>query len=116
MDRANEVMAIEYKLLLKIREGMIREFNNFLGNNFLLMPTVTIKPPLLTKFADQKFYDKINLITLKNTSLANYMNGCSLSLSYFKNKEPIGIMLNGSTDNDNNLLKIGSIFETIFST
>ena len=115
MDRANDVMAIEYKLLLKIREGMIREFNSFLNNNFLLMPTVTIKPPLLKKCDNQDFYDKINMISLKNTSLANYMNGCSLSLPYFKNKEPIGIMLNGSTGMDDKLLEIGSIFEKIFS-
>lgn len=116
MDRANDVMAIEYKLLLKMREDLIKEFNSFLKNNFLLMPTVTIKPPLLKKCDDQEFYDKVNLITLKNTSLANYMNGCSLSLPYFINNEPIGIMLNGSTNNDDNLLEIGSEFESILST
>ena len=114
MDRANDVMAVEYKLLLKIREDMIREFNSFLSNNFLLMPTVTIKPPLLKKCDDQDFYDKVNLISLKNTSLANYMNGCSLSLPYFQNNEPIGIMLNGSTGMDDKLLEIGSIFEKYF--
>jgi aspartyl-tRNA(Asn)/glutamyl-tRNA(Gln) amidotransferase subunit A len=70
----------------------------------------------LKKCDDQEFYDKVNLITLKNTSLANYMNGCSLSLPYFINNEPIGIMLNGSTNNDDNLLEIGSEFETILST
>ena len=115
MDRANDIMAIEYKLLLKIREDMIREFNTFLDNNFLLMPTVTIKPPLLTKCDNQDFYDKMNLISLKNTSLANYMNGCSLSLPYFENKEPIGIMLNGATGMDDKLLEIGSMFETALS-
>ena len=115
MDRANDIMAIEYKLLLKIRGDMIREFNTFLDNNFLLMPTVTIKPPLLTKCDNQDFYDKMNLISLKNTSLANYMNGCSLSLPYFENKEPIGIMLNGATGMDDKLLEIGSMFETAFS-
>jgi aspartyl-tRNA(Asn)/glutamyl-tRNA(Gln) amidotransferase subunit A len=115
MDRANDVMAIEYKLLLKIRENMIREFNSFLKSNFLLMPTVTIKPPLLKECDDQDFYDKVNLISLKNTSLSNYINGCSLSLPYFENNEPIGIMLNGSTGMDDELLEIGSIFETIFS-
>ena len=115
MDRANDVMAVEYKLLLKIREDMIREFNSLLSNNFLLMPTVTIKPPLLKKCDDQDFYDKVNLISLKNTSLANYMNGCSLSLPYFEKKEPIGIMLNGSTGMDDTLLEIGSMFENIFS-
>ena len=115
MDRANDVMAVEYKLLLKIREDMIREFNSFLKNNFLLMPTVTIKPPLLKECYDQDFYDKVNLISLKNTSLANYMNGCSISLPYFQNNEPIGIMLNGSTGMDEKILEVGNIFETIFS-
>ena len=83
MDRANDVTPIEYKLLLKIRDDMIREFNTFLKNDFLLMPTVTIKPPLLKECDNQDFYDKVNLISLKNTSLANYINGCSLSLPYF---------------------------------
>jgi len=39
-----------------------------------------------------------------------------LSLPYFINSEPIGIMINGSTNNDNNLLEIGSEFESILST
>jgi Asp-tRNA(Asn)/Glu-tRNA(Gln) amidotransferase A subunit family amidase len=32
-----------------------------------------------------------------------------------KKKEPIGIMLNGSTGMDDTLLEIGSMFENIFS-
>jgi aspartyl-tRNA(Asn)/glutamyl-tRNA(Gln) amidotransferase subunit A len=113
IERANEVMAVEYNLLQKIRADLIEEFNKFLKNNFLIMPTVTIKPPLLEKCKDSEFYDKANLISLRNTTLANYMNGCSISIPYFENKEPIGIMLNAATNEDDYLLRISSEIEKV---
>ena len=77
------------------------------------MPTVTIKPPLLEKCKDSEFYDKANFISLRNTTLANYMNGCSISIPYFENKKPIGIMLNATTNKDDNLLNISSEVEKV---
>ena len=115
MDRANEVKAVEYALLLKVRQQMISNYNENFGNHFLLMPTVTIKPPLIKDCDDIAFYDKANLISLKNTTLANFMNGCSISIP-FKNKETtLGIMINGSTNMDQNLLDIGTVIEEILN-
>ena len=113
IERANEVMAVEYNLLQKIRVDLIEEFNKFLKNNFLLMPTVTIKPPLQEKCKNNEFYDEANLISLRNTTLANYMNGCSISIPYFENKKPIGIMLNATTNEDDYLLRISSEIEKV---
>ena len=115
MERANEVKAVEYALLLKVRQQMISNYNENFGNHFLLMPTVTIKPPLIKDCDDIAFYDKANLISLKNTTLANFMNGCSISIP-FKNKETtLGIMINGSTNMDQNLLDIGTVIEEILN-
>ena len=113
IERANEVTAVEYNLLKKIRENLIIEFNQFLKNNFLLMPTVTIKPPSLEKCKDSEYYDEANLVSLRNTTLANYMNGCSISIPYFENKKPIGIMLNATTNEDDYLLRISSEIEKV---
>ena len=113
IERANEVTAVEYNLLKKIRENLIIKFNQFLKNNFLLMPTVTIKPPLVEKCKDTEFYDEANLVSLRNTTLANYMNGCSISIPYFENKKPIGIMLNAITNQDYYLLNISSELEKV---
>ena len=113
MHRANEVKAVEYKLLLKVRERMIELHNTELGDGFLLMPTVTIKPPLLKDCNDTKHYDEMNLISLQNTTLANFMNGCSISVPFSNNNTTMGIMLNGSTNMDYPLLEIGSIIEKI---
>lgn len=115
MDRANQVTAVEYVNLCKERTTLISQFNTFLGNNFLLLPTVSITPPLIKDCENVEFYDKMNLISLRNTTLANYMNGCSLSLPYTIKDKPVGIMLNGSTDNDDQLLEIGSKIEKILS-
>lgn len=115
MDRANQVKAVEYVLLCKQRENIIRQFNKFLQNNFLLLPTVTIKPPLIKDCENAEFYDQVNLISLRNTSLANYMNGCSLSLPYSNDKITMGIMLNGITYQDDQLLEIGSDIEKVLS-
>ena len=115
MDRANQVTAVEYVNLCKERTTLISQFNTFLGNNFLLLPTVSITPPLIKDCENVEFYDKMNLVSLRNTTLANYMNGCSLSLPYTIKDKPVGIMLNGSTDNDDQLLEIGSKIEKILS-
>ncbi|MDC3409878.1 amidase family protein [Alphaproteobacteria bacterium] len=115
MDRANQVTAVEYVNLCKERTTLISQFNTFLGNNFLLLPTVSITPPLIKDCENVEFYDKMNLISLRNTTLANYMNGCSLSLPYTIKDKPVGIMLNGSTDNDDQLLEIGSEIEKLLS-
>ena len=77
------------------------------------MPTVTIKPPLLEKCKNNEFYDEANLTSLRNTTLANYMNGCSISIPYFENKKPIGIMLNATTNEDDSLLRISSEIEKL---
>ena len=113
IERASEVTAVEYNLLQKIRVDLIEEFNKFLENNFLLMPTVTIKPPILEKCKDSEFYDEANFISLRNTTLANYMNGCSISIPYFENEKPIGIMLNATTNQDDYLLSISSDIEKV---
>ena len=113
MHRANDVKAVEYNLLLKVRQKMIEMFNNELGDGFLLMPTVTIKPPLLKDCNDTKHYDEVNLISLQNTTLANFMNGCSISIPFSNNNTTMGIMLNGSTNMDYQLLEIGAIIEKI---
>lgn len=115
MDRANQVTAVEYVNLCKERTTLISQFNAFLGNDFLLLPTVSITPPLIKDCEKVEFYDKMNLISLRNTTLANYMNGCSLSLPYTIKDKPVGIMLNGSTDNDDQLLEIGSKIEKLLS-
>ena len=114
IERANEVTAVEYNLLKKIRENLIVEFNKFLKSNILLMPTVTMPPPLLESCKDNEFYDEVNLVSLRNTTLANYMNGCSISIPYFENKKPIGIMLNASTNEDDYLLNISTEIEKVF--
>ena len=84
-------------------------------NNFLLLPTVTIYPPLLENCKDESYYDEVNLISLRNTSLANYMNGCSISLPFSKDNNPMGIMLNGITNNDDQLLNNSIKVEAVLS-
>ena len=115
MDRANEVKAVEYALLLKVRQQMITNYNENFGNHFLLMPTVTIKPPLIKDCNDTAFYDKANLISLKNTTLANFMNGCSISIPFKNRDTTLGVMINGSTNMDQNLLDIGTVIEEILN-
>ena len=41
------------------------------------------------------------------------MNGCSISIPYFENKEPIGVMLNAATNEDDYLLRISSEIEKV---
>ena len=41
------------------------------------------------------------------------MNGCSISIPYFENEKPVGIMLNATSNGDDRLLNISSEIEKI---
>ncbi|WP_413692267.1 hypothetical protein [Psychromonas sp. KJ10-2] len=77
------------------------------------MPTVAILPPKLDQLTADEDYDRINLLCLRNTTLANVLDGCSVSLPYQYQEDHIGIMLTASNGDDNNLISLSKLLETI---
>ena len=82
----------------------------------VMYPTVMCLPPALSALAEADQMRKINLECLRNTSTANYFDGCSISLPCNGTKEaPVGLMLSSMNGQDDQLYQVASTIENILS-
>ncbi len=114
MGRADEVDAITYRQTLNQRESLIEQYKTELGSNILLMPTVPILPPTFLSLQSDDAYSRTNLQVLRNTSIANVMDCCSISLPMKHNNATIGVMMTACSGHDLSLLDLASECETLF--
>ncbi|MEP2473828.1 MAG: amidase family protein, partial [Paracoccaceae bacterium] len=114
MARADEVSAVAYRQTLNQRARLIRAFEADLAGRVLLMPTVPILPPKFDTMTSDAAYGRINLQALRNPTIANVMNGCSISMPFSHNAETIGIMLIAAGLSDHSLLDLAARCEAVF--
>ena len=63
----------------------------------LVMPTTANTPPRIADLADDKAFTKANLLSLRNCTLINMIDGCAISLPCHREGEvPVGLMLAAS--------------------
>ncbi len=68
-----------------------------------------IAPPRIADVADDDAYQRVNLQTLRNTSLANFLDRCAISLPcHTPGEAPAGLMLVGETMGDARLFAIAA--------
>lgn len=78
----------------------------------LVMPTVPIIPPPLAAFEKDADYLRLNALVLRNPSLANFLDRCSISLPIHRpGAAPVGLMLIGHRDADERLLSVANALE-----
>jgi aspartyl-tRNA(Asn)/glutamyl-tRNA(Gln) amidotransferase subunit A len=78
----------------------------------LVMPTVPIVAPPLSAFAEDADYIRLNALVLRNPSLANFLDRCSISLPIHRAGEPpAGLMLIGHRDQDERLFGVADAIE-----
>ena len=82
MCRADEVSAVEYCRTLRARARLVEAFAQEIGPDCLLMPAVALMPPAFDELQTEADFDRLNLLALRNTSLANVMDGCGLSVPF----------------------------------
>ncbi|PLW77037.1 amidase family protein [Cohaesibacter celericrescens] len=104
MGRANEVNAVEYRKTLNRRAALIEQYKSELGARVLLMPTVPILPPSFDSMESDEEYGRVNLQVLRNPSIANVMDCCSISIPFHHGGSAIGIMLTAVAGHDLSLL------------
>jgi aspartyl-tRNA(Asn)/glutamyl-tRNA(Gln) amidotransferase subunit A len=99
--------------LYEARAAVIESVNGSTrGFDALVMPTVPIVPPPLAAFAQDADYIRLNELVLRNPSLANFLDRCSISLPLQRPGEPpVGLMLIGQRDEDERLLSIAHAVE-----
>ena len=78
----------------------------------LVLPTAPIIPPPFSAFAHDPDYVRLNVLVLRNPSLANFLDGCAISLPIHREGEPpVGLMLIGRRGSDERLLSIAQSLE-----
>lgn len=100
---AKEQTAADYIDMLHLRSTYIEETNRAISPyDVLAMPTVPmIAPTIASLTADDALFVKTNLTLLRNPSLINMLDGCSISLPVHQEGDaPVGLMLAAAAGRD----------------
>lgn len=95
--KGRDQSAADYLDLVRARADWIARMQHRLAPfDAMIMPTVvTVAPALAPLLADDDAYSTANLLALRNPSIANFFDGCSLSLPMQRegSEPPTGLML-----------------------
>lgn len=111
--RAKTITADDFQQTQVAREAFIQRMAVDEPNTVVLLPTVAVVAPRLTDLENNSEYDRVNLLCLRNTSLANVLNGCSVSLPFRFQNEPMGFMLTAGNGMDPLLLDLAKKWERV---
>lgn len=95
------------------RAEVIDAFERAIGDvDAVVMPTTPIIPPALAAFEQDADYVRLNVLVLRNPSLANFLDGCGISLPvHRKGEAPVGLMLVSRRGGDERLLAVAQAIE-----
>src|SRR5262249_707875 len=113
--RGREQDAADYIDLIKARADFIRRVSAITAPyDALVMPTVPVIPPPVSDLKADDVYRRMNVLVLRNPSIANFLNGCSISIPCHRAGEPpVGLMLFGRHNSDRRLLAIASAIDAV---
>jgi aspartyl-tRNA(Asn)/glutamyl-tRNA(Gln) amidotransferase subunit A len=113
--RGETISAADYIDLLEARKSLIaRSTVRLAPYDALVMPTTAITPPRIADLADDKAFTKANLLSLRNCTLINMIDGCAISLPCHREGEvPVGLMLAASGGSDRRILELAAAMEAV---
>jgi aspartyl-tRNA(Asn)/glutamyl-tRNA(Gln) amidotransferase subunit A len=111
--RGEHISAADYIDLLEARKSLIaRTTVRLAPYDALVMPTSAITPPRIADLADDKAFTKANLLSLRNCTLINMIDGCAISLPCHREGDaPVGLMLAASGGSDRHILELAAAME-----
>ena len=75
-------------------------------------PTCPVVPPAIAEVADEAAYNRINMALLRNTSVGNFLDRCSISIPcQAEGEAPVGLMLTGEHMGDARLFQVAAAIE-----
>jgi aspartyl-tRNA(Asn)/glutamyl-tRNA(Gln) amidotransferase subunit A len=106
--RGKEMSAADYIDLLAARADLQKRVSAITSNyDAVIMPTCAIAAPTLEEVSTPEGFGKKNMLLLRNTTVGNFLDRCSISLPCHAAGElPVGFMLMGETMADRRLLAI----------
>jgi aspartyl-tRNA(Asn)/glutamyl-tRNA(Gln) amidotransferase subunit A len=110
--------AADYVDLLALRRAIIAGFERRVAPyDALIAPTVAITPPPIGDLARDAAYTKANMLSLRNCSLINTVDGCAISLPCHREGEPpVGLMLAAAGGSDRRIFELAAGIESVVRT
>ena len=110
ISRGEAITAADYIDILQARKSMIaRATMRLAPYDAVVMPTCAITPPKISDLADDRAFTKANLLSLRNCTLINMMDGCSISLPCHRDGEaPVGFMLSAAGGSDRRIFELAA--------
>jgi aspartyl-tRNA(Asn)/glutamyl-tRNA(Gln) amidotransferase subunit A len=111
--RGEGFSAADYLDLAPARARIVAEFNAATSDfDCVVMPTVPIVAPRIVDLDDERDYNRINMLILRNTALGNFLDRCAISVPCHQPGDaPVGLMLMGETMGDARLFRIAAAVE-----
>ena len=115
--RGQEQSAADYLDLIRARADLQRRIEQPLAEfDAVLLPTTPIIAPLLQDLESEEAYLRTNQLTLRNTSVVNFLDRCAISVPCQEaGTAPVGLMLMGARGSDRRLLGIAAAVEALVS-
>jgi aspartyl-tRNA(Asn)/glutamyl-tRNA(Gln) amidotransferase subunit A len=113
--RGESISAADYIDLLTARKSLIeRAAARLAPYDALVLPTTANTPPRIADLADDKAFAKANLLSLRNCTLINMIDGCAISLPCHRESEvPVGLMLASSGGADRRIFELAAGMEDV---
>jgi aspartyl-tRNA(Asn)/glutamyl-tRNA(Gln) amidotransferase subunit A len=111
--RGETMSAADYLELAPARARISAEFDTSTRDfDCVVMPTVPIVAPRIADLDDERQYNRINMLILRNTALGNFLDRCAISIPCHREGDaPVGLMLMGETMGDARLFRIAAAAE-----
>jgi len=115
--RGREQDAADYIDLVNARADFTRRVSAIAAPyDALVMPSVPMSAPRMADLEPDDAYRRINMLVLRNPSIANFLDACSISIPCHRSGEaPAGLMLFGQHGSDRRLLSIAAAIENVVS-
>ncbi len=113
---AAKTTAVDLTILLRERKRLIAAVAAQIGDALLICPTTpTVAMPIAPLEADREVFFHHNGLTLRNTSLGNFLDWCGLSIpnGFDADQMPTGFMISAPHGGDRAVLAAGLAIEQI---
>jgi len=113
--RGREQNEADYATLKAARAGMIARVEKITAPfDALVLPTVPQVAPTIASLADDNTFRDINLLMLRNPTVANFLDRCAVSIPCHRAGDaPVGLMLIGAHGADRRLLAMAAAVEAL---
>jgi aspartyl-tRNA(Asn)/glutamyl-tRNA(Gln) amidotransferase subunit A len=108
---------VDYIAIMQARSRLIKQTSAFLsGRCVVAMPTVAhTAPPIAALEADDDLFSRVNMKTLRNTMLGNFLGWCGVSFPTGADEAglPTALLLSGAPHTDEQLLSLSLTAQAI---